>query len=136
MAVDPCPFVSPDLCSLEIFCQVFIVIMTGWLTLDLQQDSVAGQADPQVPVRPGGEEELVGAAVPAHHAATPLAVMAPDQQPAQGHKGHMSHRHRGLTHPNSMWQLMQAATVLLGSITGANSLQAALPDLSSSLAVH
>ena len=34
-----------------------------------------------------------------------------------------------------MWQLMQAATVLFGSITGANSLQAALPDLSSSLAV-
>ena len=43
---------------------------------------------------------------------------------------------RVCTHPNSTWQLMQAATVLLGSITGANSRHAARPDLSSSLAVH
>ena len=61
--------------------------------------------------------------------------MPPDQQSA--HKGlvtsHITLRIN--THPNSMWQLMQAATVLFGSITGANSLQAALPDLSSSLAV-
>lgn len=63
--------------------------MTGWLTLDLQEDCVAGQADPQVPVGPGGEQQLVGAAGAAHHAATPLAVMAPDQQPAHGHKGLM-----------------------------------------------
>ena len=63
--------------------------MTGRLTLDLQQDRVAGQADPQVPVGPGGQEQLVGAAGAADHAATPLAVMAPDQQPAQGHMSHV-----------------------------------------------
>ena len=105
-----------------------------------------------MPVGPGGQDELVGAAGAAHHSAAPLAVVAPDQEPAEDTAALLSCHHithhtyitdhitmqvtlSHHTHPNSIWQLMQAFTVLLGSITGANSLHADLPDLSSSLVV-
>ena len=59
------------------------------LTLHLQEDSVAGQAHPEAPVWPGGQHQPVGPTRATDHAATPLAVVSPDQQPGQGHH-HMS----------------------------------------------
>ena len=41
-----------------IWCSLFMVMMT--LTLDLQEDSVAGQAHPETPVRSGGQHQSVG----------------------------------------------------------------------------
>ena len=63
--------------------------MTGRLTLDLQEDGVAGQAHPEAPVWSGGQHQPVCPTRATDHAATPLAVVSPDQQPGQGHH-HMS----------------------------------------------